>query len=66
LDFYNKNKTEKIYICLENVITEKNKKLIFQPLYFIEVEIEENSKEHFFTISLSESNVSFNFFVEYY
>lgn len=65
LDFYDKNKTEKIYICLENVITERNKKIFFQPLYFIEVEIEENSKEHFFTISIAESNVSFNFFVEY-
>jgi len=30
------------------------------------VEIEEDSKEHFFTISISESNVSFNFFVEHY
>jgi len=66
LDFYDKNKTEKIYICLENIVTERNKKIIFQPLYFIEVEIEEDSKEHFFTISISESNVSFNFFVEHY
>ncbi len=66
LDFYDKNKKEKIYICLENVLTERNKKLIFQPLYFIEVEIEENAEEHFFTISISESNVAFNFFVEYY
>lgn len=66
LDFYDKNKKEKIYICLENIITERNKKIIFQPLYFIEVEIEENVEEHFFTISISESNVAFNFFVEYY
>ena len=66
LDFYDKNKKEKIYICLENIRTERNKKEIFQPLYFIEVEIEENVEEHFFTISISESNVAFNFFVEYY
>ncbi len=30
------------------------------------VVIEENVEEHFFTISISESNVAFNFFVEYY
>lgn len=66
IDFYDTNKTEKIYLCLENVITERNKKLIFQPLYFIEVEIEENTKEHYFTLSLSESNLTFNFYVEYY
>lgn len=66
LDFYDKNKKEKIYICLENIITERNKKIIFQPLYFIEVEIEENTEDHFFTISIAQSNISFNFFVEYY
>ena len=65
LDFYDKNKIKKIYICLEHVITEKNKKIIFQPLYFIEVEVQEDKEEHFFSISISESNVSFNFFVEH-
>ena len=66
LSFYDKNKTEKIYLCLENIITEKNHKNILQPLYFIEVEIEENTKEHFFTISLQETNITFNFFVDYF
>lgn len=66
LEFYDKNKKEKMYICLEYILTERNKKLFFQPLYFIEVEIEENTEKHFFTISISESNVAFNFFVEYY
>ena len=66
LDFYDNNKKEKLYLCLENVITEKNKKIIFQPLYFIEVEIEEDTKEHFFTLSLAETNPSFNFYVEHF
>jgi hypothetical protein len=35
-------------------------------LYFIEVQIEENTKEHFFTLSLSETNLTYNFYVEYY
>ena len=66
IDFYDTNKNEKIYLCLENIVTERNKKLIFQPLYFVELEIQEDTTDHFFTLSLSETNVSFNFYLEHY